>query len=277
MSFPFATTDLKLSTVLTAYGITNGSMNSLRGVTVYNSNGTTIVAPQTGNFPLLQTFGGRFSLNPVLFTVTISSTGNVTIPSPATGRPPPVAFFLTLAGGGGGGGGAGGDYKTNILGIDVFRAGGQGCGGGGGAYLQTTRIPYTSGNNITVNSIPTGGNGGQGGFGGNDTSDGSGGSSGVSASVTYQGQTFIATGGSGGNPGFKGQSGGGGSDANQPVAGGSFSGTNISDSSNGSVGVVRTGGTSGGGRVIGKGGDGGQGGSGSPGTSGTILISWYFF
>lgn len=59
MSFPFATTNLRLSTVLTAYGITNGSMNSLRGLTIYNSDGTTIVAPVTGNFSLLQTFGGR--------------------------------------------------------------------------------------------------------------------------------------------------------------------------------------------------------------------------
>jgi len=274
MSFPFATTNLRLSTVLTAYGITNGSMNSLRGLTIYNSDGTTIVAPVTGNFSLVSTFAGRFSLNPAAFTTVPSSTGNVTIPSSATGRPPPVAFVLTLAGGGGGGGGAGGDYDF----FGNFKAGGEGCGGGGGAYLQTSRIPYTSGNNITVNSIPTAGNGGsRGNNGGSNPGDGSGGSAGETASITYQGQTFFATGGSGGNPGFKGQSGGGGSPANQPVAGGSFSGTNISDSSNGNAGFVRTGGTSGGGRIIGKGGDGGQGSDGSPGIPGTILITWYFF
>jgi len=277
--YPFPSSNLKLSTVLANYNTQNGTnvnrMDALRGQLYYDPDGTARNIPGPSVNFSLQSLFGRFSLNPAPFTVTLSSTGNITIPSPATGRPPPVAFTLTLIGGGGGGGGAGGDYKTNILGIDVFRAGGQGCGGGGGAYVLTNRIPYASGTAITVNSIPAAGNGGNGGFGGNSTSDGSGGSSGVSASVTYTNQTFIANGGSGGNPGFRGRPEGSGSDANQPVAGGSFSGTNLAPStSGGNVGVVRNGGTSGNGQP--SGGSGGQGSGGSVGIPGQILITWFF-
>lgn len=61
MAFP--TTNLFLSTVLQAYtGITTGTMNNLRGVTYYDSNGGIFNSPAIGvNFPLLQTFGGKFA------------------------------------------------------------------------------------------------------------------------------------------------------------------------------------------------------------------------
>jgi hypothetical protein len=277
--YPFPSSNLALSQVLRNYNAQNGTnvnnMNSLRGQPYFDPDGTPRNIPSLGSSFSLSSLFGRYSLNPAPFSVTITNTGNVVIPSLATSRPPPLGFVLTLIGGGGGGGGAGGDYNTNILGIPVFRAGGQGCGGGGGGYLLTNRIPYVSGNAITVNSIPGGGSGGGNGFGGNNTSDGSAGNAGGSASVTYAGQTFIANGGSGGNPGFRGQIDSGGANANQPVAGGSFSGSNLSSSSNGGAnGVVRGGGQSG--NSLPSGGDGGQGNPGSNGATGLIQITWFF-
>lgn len=61
MAFP--TTNLSLSDVLESYtGITIGSMNELRDVTYYDSNGGVFKSPTLGvNFPLLQTFGGKFA------------------------------------------------------------------------------------------------------------------------------------------------------------------------------------------------------------------------
>jgi hypothetical protein len=61
MAFP--PTNLSLSDVLESYtGITTGSINNLRGVTYYDSNGGSFNAPAIGVlFPLLQTFGGKFA------------------------------------------------------------------------------------------------------------------------------------------------------------------------------------------------------------------------
>jgi len=55
----FSTTNLNLSVVLAAYGITSGKMSDLRGRQAWNPDGSFVTAPVTGNFPLLATFGGR--------------------------------------------------------------------------------------------------------------------------------------------------------------------------------------------------------------------------
>jgi hypothetical protein len=271
MAFP--TSNLRLSTVLAAYGITTGKMSDLKGKYYYTTSplSTLTQIPLNGPFSLSTLLGKTpWTGSTSSFFSYLTSTG--TINSPAN-YPLPTAIAIILTGGGGGGGGAGGDYNATF----EFRPGGQGCGGGGGAYLLTNQIAYNSGNAITVNSMPVGGFGGLGGFGGNNTSDGAAGNPGGPAIVTYGGQIFTANGGSGGNGGFRGQAGvaPGGANANQPVAGGSFSGSNLSPSSNGGAnGVVRNGGTSGNGQP--SGGLGGQGNSGSNGIQGQIQIIWYF-
>lgn len=77
MAFP--TSNLYLSTVLQAYtGVTAGSMSSLRGVNYYDSTGVTYNAPAIGViFPLLQTFGGKYSSR---------ASGSVSDPAKKTAR-----------------------------------------------------------------------------------------------------------------------------------------------------------------------------------------------
>jgi hypothetical protein len=271
MAFP--TSNLSLSTVLAGYGRTGG-INGLRGVQAWNSNGTSITAPSTGNFSLLTTFGGRYPYNTnprgQLFTGT-----NMAVPTGA------IKFVVVLIGGGGGGGGAGGSYDTNILGIPVRNSGGAGGGGAGGGLCVTPVLMYNASSfqNASV-TFPIGGGGGQNGFGGNNTADGIGGNSGTQASFTYNGQTYAATGGVGGGGGQRGTidreggNGGGGS------PGGSFSGpgTTSPQSFNGANGSGRTAGFSGGGTSEGQGGNGADrgGGYGNNGGNGAIYITWYF-
>lgn len=281
MAFP--TTNLNLSTVLTAYGRT-GSMNGLRGVQAWNSDGTSITAPSTGNFSLLNIFGGRYSYNtnaqgPIPFTGT-----NMTVPSGV------VSFVLILIGGGGGGGGAGGSYGSGLF----YRAGGAGGGGAGGGYCVTPKLPYNAVSFQGAGVVfPSGGGGGRNGFGGNDTSDGVGGSPGNFAAYGYSynnGPTlsFSASGGAGGGGGQRAliDRNGGNGGAGSP--GGSFfgPGTTSPPSFNGFNGGRlsglnfdnRLGGNSGGNTTEGVGGDGAGngGGYGSNGGQGSISIIWYF-
>jgi hypothetical protein len=277
MAFP--TSNLRLSTVLAAYGRTGG-MNALRGVQAWNQDGTSVTVPSTGNFGLLATFGGRYPYNtvsqgPLPFTGT-----NMSVPNGA------IKFVLELIGGGGGGGGAGGSYGSGMF----YRSGGRGGGGAGGGYCVTPQLVYNSFSfqNASV-SFPSGGAGGQNGFGGNNTADGVGGSPGAQASFLYDSQLYTATGGVGGGGGGRALIDTNGGDGAGGNPGGSFSGPGTTsppsfNGINGGLGSffsaerVRQGGNSGGGTTEGRGGDGaGRGGGyGNTGGNGAIYITWYF-
>ena len=150
MAFP--TSNLQLSTVLQAYtGITAGTMDSLRGVTYYDSSGITYNAPAIGVlFPLLQTFGGKYSLSPAPFLQNITS--DVSKLLPPAGRPIPTRFTTTMTGGSGGGGGGGsgvfsggGDGSTTPGSIGGVAGTVNTGGGGGGGWNAGQGQPGGSG------------------------------------------------------------------------------------------------------------------------------------
>jgi hypothetical protein len=261
----FSSTNLKLSTVLSAYGITTGKMRDLIGRRVYTVGdgvGTVITSP----FSLLGTFGGKFAF-PTTAQGPVPFTQGMAVPNGV------VSFVLELIGGGGGGGGAAGD-RYDVFG--VFQGAGQQGGGGGGAgYCITPKLLYNPANYaaMSVSNPTSGGFGPYGGFSGQFPRNGVDGTPGGDAAITYNGQTFRATRGSNGGGGI-GQGGtafAGSGGIN--VGGSGGAGQNGSGRNGGLDGSLGLNGRNG---TLGQGGLGGQGGQGTGGGSGGIFVTWYF-
>jgi len=269
--YPFPSANLYLSQVLTNYRTQNPlltftGMNSLRGQTYYDSNGTPHTIPANGNFSLSILFG-KFSLDPTPVTTVFTS---ASLPPVPAGRPPPVSFLFTLIGGGGGGGGNGGDFNY----IGTGYSGGKGAGGGGGGYTQTPRIPYGSAYTGTFDiNFPSGGaKGGRGGFDGQFPHDGDPGQPGTAAGLTTGGfDVYLASPGQAGTGGEKGKSTGA---ANGTGGAGGFGETNY-----GQTGAVDGTALDGSGQSTGAGGIGGKttpDGGGTVGNSGQITVTFFF-
>jgi hypothetical protein len=250
------------------------SLSLVRGLTMYNPDGSTYTVPNTNIN--MESFRGKYYLNPAPLRVTYTVTGSY---NPPTSRPTPKSMDVIVIGGGGGGGGAGGGYQCG----GDRRVGGGG-GGGGSGYITNTIRSYSSLNpnfNIIVGS---GGGGGGGNWGTGCTSSAGGGSSGINGSPTefsYASVPTTANGGSGGGAGGgafydwggvtsrEGSRGGGG--------GGLFSGFNAGNpyTQNGGLGGMNP-------EVYGNGGKGGDSttgglaGSGSVGEQGAVIIIWKY-
>ena len=270
--YPFPSINLSLAQVLTNYRVQNPSstftgMNSLRGQTYYDPDGTSRTIPANGNFSL-SILLGKFSLNPTPVTIVFTS---ASLPPVPAGRPPPTGYLFTLIGGGGGGGGNGGDFNY----IGTGYSGGKGAGGGGGGYTVTPTIsygngsPYTGTNNI---ALPSGGaRGGRGGFDGEFPRDGDPGQPGSSASLVTNGQSYFAFGGGQGSGGEKGKS-TGAANGNGGAGGGGTSGF-------GQTGAVDGTALDGSGQSTGAGGIGGKttpDGGGTVGYPGQISVTFFF-
>jgi hypothetical protein len=285
MAFP--TPNLSLSSVLRAYtGNTTGSMNSLRGVTYYDSAGATYNAPAIGVlFPLLQTFGGRYSFNPTPQVINVVS-GTTTVSPPGFPWPNPLRVLIQLTGGGGGAGGNGGSYISPVGAGN--NSGGAGGGGGGGEYSSQT-FTYVSGQSINITLFPLGGAGGGGGGGSAGFivgQPGNGGAVGTNASVTFNGNTLLAIGGQGGGGGGPANVSSAGSGGSGGAGGGSgpgagSNGNNANQYFGASGGVCGAGGTNGSGggssnQPQNSGGGPAAGLQGGPGQNGSIIITWYY-
>ena len=276
MAFP--TSNLSLSAVLTAYGITTGKMSDLRGKYYYSASplSTLQTIPPSGNFSLQILLGQTpWTASTAPVSLPVTSAGVVNIPA---SYPLPTGFSMTLIGGGGGGGGGGGAF--------IATNGGDGGGGGAGGTLVTNFLPYNS-TAITV-TLPTAGGQGSGGSGsgtiGDPGNNGANGGVGGAAILVYNSNTYQGSGGGfgwGGGGGNGASSGGDGT----PGLGGSFTGPSPSTGTTGSNagspniydgGLIPSDGRGGNGGQKGffNGGNGGVGGvSASPGS---INITWYY-
>ena len=272
--YPFPSINLSLAQVLTNYRVQNPSstftgMNSLRGQTYYDPDGTSRTIPANGNFSL-SILLGKFSLSRTPVTLSVTSTGAP--PVPPTDRPPPVSYLFTLIGGGGGGGGNGGDY--NYIGIGF--SGGKGAGGGGGGYTVTPTISYGNGTvyaQTVISVLPSGGaRGGRGGFDGQFPRDGDPGQPGGTAALLTNGQGYAAVGGAAGTGGAKGTSGGAGGNGTGGAGGNGINGS-------GQTGAVDGTALDGSGQSTGAGGIGGKttpDGGGTVGNPGQISVTFFF-
>jgi len=272
--YPFPSINLSLAQVLTNYRVQNPSltftgMNSLRGQTYYDPDGTPRTIPALGTNFSLSILLGKFSLNPTSVTIVFTS---ASLPPVPTGRPPPVAFLFTLIGGGGGGGGNGGDFNY----IGTGYSGGKGAGGGGGGYTQTPRIPYGNGSAYTgtINiTLPSGGaRGGRGGFDGQFPRDGDPGQPGTEAGLRAGDfNTYFAAAGQAGTGGEKGKSTG--------AANGTGGAGGFGDNGSGQTGAVDGTALDGSGQSTGAGGIGGKttpDGGGTVGNPGQISVTFFF-
>jgi len=272
--YPFPSSNLSLTQVLTNYrnqnpSLTFTSMNSLRGQSYYDPDGTPRTIPPVGTNFSLSILLGKFSLEPTSVTITVTSVGAP--PPPPAGRPPPTGYLFTLIGGGGGGGGNGGDFNY----IGTGYSGGKGAGGGGGGYTVTPKIPYGNGTvyaQTAISVLPFGGTkGGRGGFDGQFPRDGDPGGPGGIAALLTNGQAYAAEGGGQGSGGEKGKS-TGAANGNGGAGGNGINGS-------GQTGAVDGTALDGSGQSTGAGGIGGKttpDGGGTVGNSGQITVTFFF-
>jgi len=271
-------------------------MNSLRGQTYYNANGTgpNTIPPVGTNFSL-KSLAGTFSENPNLLGVLYTSG----TPAAPLDRPTPTRFDIYLIGGGGGGAGGGGGYNCD----SDIRVGGGGGGASSGVISSSVGVQYNSSLLFTSAIYGAGCAQGGGGYGtgcpsnpvaGNEAQSGGNGigpTSTNSTSVSYNGIQYTAAGGNQGNGGS-----GGGYNGSRGISYDGSGGPGAKTAGNGSVpGTQGTGypqnpGSGGvpadsywkdGTTIHGKGGDGGggstsNGSGGAAGAAGAIYIIWYF-
>jgi hypothetical protein len=277
MAFP--TSNLSLSTVLTAYGKTK--MSELGGLYYYDSTPpyTQRIIPNTNI--ALSIFFGKYWYNPADSRQDYTSRASVTIP------PYVIRFTVELTGGGGGSGGCGGGFSD----FAGQNQGGAGGGGGGGGFTSGIYVVTDSNRSLNIAlTTPNGGAGGAGGSGSAGTRNGRPGSSGnpgSSAIFIFGSVSLTANPGSAGGGGDyamvgnagNGGVGGAGGIVSTAGPGGTATAGNAGGNSNqynpAPGGLCGTGGTNGTGGTspTGTQSDGPQG---SPGDMGSIFITWHY-
>jgi len=100
--FPYSTPNLSVREILDGFDFQTTSLNSLRGLTLWDASSVQSVIPLSGNIQVSTTFNGKFPFDPANQTEFFYSSGAITIPINV------VRFTIQVIGGAGGGGGGGG-------------------------------------------------------------------------------------------------------------------------------------------------------------------------